>query len=436
MKIPHPSLEKLGQRITISTVTQYAGKILQLGLSIISLNLISNFLNDAGYSYYGAVTELALFFSVVGNLGIFGNTVRAMSDNPQDGKLFTQALILRILTAGSIFLISIFSLAITTNDQVFLLGSILFLGALFFDYITSVCDAMLQTNYLMGRATVAFVLGRLINTGLLYLLIKIISQTNTEAPAFPWLPIILAATLLGSIFTAGLSFYFVRQKIQLSWSWQKSTLQKLLLASLPFGIINIINSLYFRFLPDYFAHSALTDQQFNSFNISFRISQVLSLLSTFLMFSVLPGFKQYLDNQDFKQAKILSKKVTKLLALAGALLVIFGSLAGPLAIELITHKKYFLPEFWFLLPLMLLLAAISYGYDLVLITLFALKDEKWFLKREIIALAIALCCFILSTTQSNAVIQLALILAGAILGEGFMVLSGYQRMHKKLNQLS
>ena len=156
MKIPHPSLQKLGQRITISTVTQYAGKILQLGLSIISLNLISNFLSDAGYSYYGAVTELALFFSVVGNLGIFGNTVRAMSDKPQDGKLFTQALILRILTAGSIFLISIFSLAITTNDQVFLLGSILFLGALFFPLVTNHLRHHSPRQYFHSRAKFLF----------------------------------------------------------------------------------------------------------------------------------------------------------------------------------------------------------------------------------------------------------------------------------------
>src|SRR5690606_16556068 len=147
------------------------------------------------------------------------------------------------------------------------------------------------------------------------------------------------------------------------WDWP--LILNILKLSLPFGLINIFNSLYFRFLPDYFAHQVLSDLQFSSFNISFRISQVLSLASTFLMFSVLPGLKQYIDQKHWEKATILSKKITLIMIASGLALFIFGSLLGPFAIELLTHKRYFLPEFWFLLPTMLLLTAVSYSYDLV-----------------------------------------------------------------------
>jgi hypothetical protein len=62
----------------------------------------------------------------------------------------------------------------------------------------------------------------------------------------------------------------------------------------------------------------------------------------------------------------------------------------------VTHQKYVLPEFWFVLPLMLLLAAISYGYDLILITLFALDKTRWLLSREYTAFTLALLFFISS----------------------------------------
>lgn len=427
--IPNPSLSLLGKKIAFSTFVQYAGKILQLVLSTITLRLISGFLNDQGYSYYAAITEFALFFSVMANLGIFGNLVRLMSDDPKDGKIFTQALLLRLATALVFFLCAIPVLLTMQSDQVFFLGSLLFLSALLFDYVTSVCDAMLQANYLMGRATAALVAGRLLNVGLLYLAIK---SFNSTTPLTESVFLILICTLAGSIFTAIVSFFLVRQKIKLSWHWNWEMIIKILQLSLPFGLINIFNSLYFRFLPDYFAHQALTDLQFSSFNISFRISQVLSLASTFLMFSVLPGLKQYIDQKNWQKAEKLSKKITLIMLGAGVFLLIFGSLLGPFAIEFVTHKKYFLPEFWFLLPTMLLLTAVSYGYDLVLITLFALNDEIWFLKREVIAIIIALIIFFSSTVFAQDTLQIFLIILGSLLAESFMVISGYLRMHQRL----
>lgn len=172
-------------------------------------------------------------------------------------------------------------------------------------------------------------------------------------------------------------------------------------AGLPFGIINVINSLYFRFLPDYFSHLALTSSEFATFSISFRIAQILSLLSTFLMFSALPGLREYIDQKHWQKVRTLYRKIILVLSLAGIIVFILGSLLGPSILTLVTHQQYFLPEFWFVLPLMLLLAAISYGYDLILITLFALDKTRWLLSREYVAFALALIFFVSSLYIDN-----------------------------------
>lgn len=426
---PNPALPLLGRKIAFSTLIQYGGKILQIIFASLALKQISSFLSDAGYSNYAAITEFALFVSMLGNLGIFSNLIRLLADHPRDGKVFSQTLFLRVISALLIFLLSLICLWGINSDAIFIMGSALFLGALFFDYITSVCDSMLQANYLMGRATFALVLGRVINLGLIMVIIK---SLGAESDLTTALALIFAATLFGSFCTAALSFYFVRQKIQLQWHLDWAFILKVFRTSLPFGLINIFNNLYFRFLPDYYAHQALTDSEFNSFTISFRIAQVLSLASTFLMFSVLPGLTQYIDQEHWGKARLLIRKITLLLVVAAILLVSVGSVIGPFAIELLTHKKYFLPDYWFIFPMMLLLAGISYLYDLLLIVLFALKDEINFLKGEIVALALALILFLFSQSFTDHHLQLFLILLGALTGEAFMVIRSFFILRRHL----
>ncbi len=421
------ALRILSGKIAFSTGVQVFGKAAQIVIAAVSLKLISNYLTQGDYGIYASISEYALFFSVAANLGIFGNTVREMSKAPADGKIFFNVLVLRMVSAGLFFLSAIIYLILNGFDSVFIAGALIFLGSLFFDYVTSVCDGMLQANYMMGRAMIALVAGRLVNLGVIFWIVNNMESGMNGGH----IPIVFLAVLSGSLVTACLSLVFVYRKIKWSFVLDGDFIRRIFLISLPFGIINILNNLYFRFLPDLFARGALTDEQFATFNISFKIAQVLSLFSTFLMFSVLPGFKQYLANGDMKKARVLFGRIWKLLLAAGVAMVVFGSLLGPWMLELLTHKKYFLPEFWFVLPLMLLLAAISYGYDLVLITLFAFEEEIWFLKREVLALILALMIFAASFFIEPLQLKIAAIILAAILGEGFMVLIGLKRSFHK-----
>lgn len=136
----------------------------------------------------------------------------------------------------------------------------------------------------------------------------------------------------------------------------------------------------------------------------------MSLLSTFLMFSALPGLREYIDQKHWQKVRTLYSRIIIILASAGVLVVIAGSLLGPTMLKLVTHERYFLPEFWFILPLMLLLAAISYGYDLILITLFAFDKTKWLLSREFLALCIALVFFVSSVLMDDIQLKILLII--------------------------
>lgn len=422
MAIPNYSLDLLGRKIAFSAIVQYAGKALQIVLSMISLKLISNFLSQEGYGVYASITEYVLFFSTVANLGIFGNVVRQMADRPKDGYIFVNALFLRAITGLFFFTLAITVCIINGSSELFIIGTALFCSAILFDFLTSVCDAALQANYLMGRATAALVLGRVVQVALLFWVIKHIGSFEHL-----W---ILGATLLGSFFTFGLSLFLVAQKIQILWRVQLTTMVSFLKKSLPYGVIFILNNLYFRFIPDYLAHHFLSSAHFASFNIAFRISQVLSLASTFLMFSALPGLTEYIDGKHYEKAKKLFLSLRRLMQASGVALVVFGSLIGPYTIAFLTHAKYNIPELSIVLPMMLVLAAVSYGYDLVFLSLFAAKQEKWFMWQELWALAGSFAFFGAAFYVDNMTHQMILILLGAIAGETIMVALGTWKMKK------
>lgn len=408
------------KKIAWSTLVQYAGKIVQLVIGVIAVKTVTNYLGPEEYGNYAKISETALFFATAGNLGIFGNTVRALSGvsresssaNNQSSNIFYNALFVRIATAIPILLIPIIFYP--------KLGLLFFATSLFFEYITSVCDAALQANYMMGRATAALVIGRIFNLSVILLLAKF----GVE----PIADLFFLAPLISTLITAILSLYFVRKKIPFTFKLNKILQKELLFSSIPFGIINIINNLYFRFLPSFFAAKILLNGAYATYNVSLHIAAYAGLISTFLMFSVLPELEKNIKEENRLRAKELFLLCRKILILLGIVMVIAGSYLSPYAIELLTGKEYFNSELAFLLPCMLVLAAISYFYDLVLITLFAFKLENWFLKRELIALAIATIFFIIGW-QTESILTIIL---GAIAGETFMVLTGMKKVYKSI----
>lgn len=412
------------KKVAWSTIVQILGKFIQLGLSVFTVKLVTGFLGAEQYGIYGEIAEYALFFSTAANLGIFGNVVRKMSEDPSDGKLFVNALFLRVVSALIFFAMAYIYAFFFIGNEAFLYGLLFFLASLFLDYITMICDGALQANYLMGRAVSAQIAGRIMN---LLIVLVLVNFVGIKESYFFFL-----APLAASVVTVILSLLFARMRIKFVWKLDKELVKFLFLTSLPFGIINIINNLYFRFLPSLFAAKALEHAVFASFNISMHIASISALLSTFLMFSTLPVLKQSIEEGHKKRALEIFKTMRKILFAAAGAVVIFGSLLSPFLIKTLTGKEFVVPEFFFVLPLLLLLAGVSYIYDLVLITLFALEKDIWFLKNELIALSLSLVFFGASFFIQDTQVKILLIIIAAIAGETAMAALGLIKASKLL----
>ncbi|MCG8571909.1 MAG: hypothetical protein MJB14_17375, partial [Spirochaetes bacterium] len=340
--------------------------------------LLTNFLPIDTYGKYAWVVEYGLFFSVAANLGIFANSVRLISASPANSILFINALFLRIVTAASFFIIAVMISIFISSGDFFVLSCIIFTSSLLVDFVTMICDAYLQANYKMGRATLALVLGKATQFVLIFLIIRV----YPAQPDSQFIPIIVFVTLTGSLVTALFSLIFVFQKLKFECKIDLNLCWSIFKSGIFFGLINIFNYLYFRFIPIALAKLYLSDSEFGSFDISYRIAFVLSLFSTFLMFSVMPAFIRSLKSKEWHISYKIFFRASLILALCSVLLVGLGTWLGPMLIRLLTNKSFVIPQLWFIFSMFLILAAVSYFYDLVLITLFSIHQDFWLLKQK------------------------------------------------------
>ena len=415
---------KLSKEILWSTFVQFGGKALQIGLGIVTVKLITTALGSENYGTYGKISEFSLFFATAANLGIYGNMVRKMSLTPKNAELFGNALILRFFTGLLFFAVGFIYAWLTIQDSVFLLGTLFFMSSLLFDFITTVCDALLQVHYKMGRATFALILGRLSNLAVIFALSRGLDLQETG------IHFIVLGPLLASLVTVSVSYFFVRKIVKPKWTLDSALIKELFWTSLPFGIINILNNLYFRFIPSALLAKSLTDEQFGIYTLSLHLTSTVSLLSTLFMFSVLPELEASIKKQNWDAARKLYKNARAFLAFGFFSVVGIGTWLGPWAISLVSNKDFVSPETWFLLPLLLILAGVSYFYDLALLSLFALKQEFWWLKREAMALVLCLCFAFAAHFLTNSTHSSILILTGAIAAEAAMAHWGMKRLKK------
>ena len=429
MNIPSAlaSLRTLDRHVAWSTIVQLGGKVLQIALAAGTLKLSATALTRADQGLASGVTEFALFVAALANFGFFANVVRRASTGSDTAQIVGHALVLRLATGLGCSLLALGGLALWGTSSVFLVSTALFLAALLFDQVTSVCDGLLQARYKMGRATFALLLGKLLTFALTVVVVA-------RGPSgLEMLPLLFASILAGGIATALVSLAFVRGETRIDLRLDRRMTRMILITSIPFGIITVLNMLTFRFLPDLLASQVLDDAVFATFCLSFRIAQVLSLASTVLMFSVLPQLRRALVERPRPPPRKLVRGATLALVGAGAALVIVGSLAGPWLLATFTHAKYVDATLPYLLPGMLLLAAVSYLYDLALISLFALDDERWWIPRETLGLLVALCVSALLLLPLSMPEKLGVIIGAAVAGESTVVVLGLRRLRARLH---
>ncbi len=147
--------------VASNTAVQVAGRVVMLGIGLVSIAVITRYLGPDDYGRYTLALTYMQLFAVLADVGLFTIVVRDISRDPaRTEELVGNTLTLRLLlSAAVVALAAAISLLLPYDPDV--RTAILLAGLpLLFGMLNSTFVTVLQSRLRMGRAVVGDVLGR------------------------------------------------------------------------------------------------------------------------------------------------------------------------------------------------------------------------------------------------------------------------------------
>ncbi|MFH1449880.1 MAG: flippase [bacterium] len=299
-------------KVVRNTVIQSIGRALMMGMSLISMALITRYLGPLEYGLYSFVLVFIAFFHTVTDLGLKAIATREISqDRDSSGNLLSQTITLRLLLSFfSIFLacliINCMNYPLTTKFLVYVSSIILIIEAL-----KSTLDIIFEVSLRMEYVAVS---NLLISLSFLILACLFVYKRGT---LLDLIVVSLVSNLIG-LLTA---YFFSKKFVKIKFSIDYRLWKKMIKEAIPLGIAFLMISLYWRI--DVVMLSLMKgDQAVGFYNVSYKFIEMGTLLSGMIMVSVFPVLSERFK-LDPAQLKIIYQRSLKYLLMMGIFLALF-----------------------------------------------------------------------------------------------------------------
>lgn len=308
------------KKIAKNTLFQTIAKIFSSGTGFVITILIARYFGVAGYGDFVKITSFVALFYLAVDFGINAIFLR------EDEKLihFKEIFYLRLLIALVVFIVTnLIALILPFNSLLGIgfsapvkLGIFVFSFTLFFQSIIFSTSAVFQKESKYNLFSYSVILGAILN---LLLIIFIIYLKGSILE-------VIVSYLIGSIVTAMLGLILARKKIfPLSFNYNFS--KKIILSSLPLGIMLVFNLVYFRV--DTILLSLLkTSSDVGIYGLSYKFFDFLIALPLFLSNSLYPFLLE--NKKNTRKFFHLVSSYLLIFAITGVFLVIPFLFLSPL----------------------------------------------------------------------------------------------------------
>ncbi|MEX1052146.1 MAG: flippase [Patescibacteria group bacterium] len=324
------------RKVAYNTLTQVAGRLLGLIITLVTVNFIANHLTVDGSALraFGQYTIIFTYVSIIGSaadFGLFTLLVREMSGKSRDeaGELVGNALAFRLLLFGAtlvtFLLLYQFLPYLDVVKQGIIIGVVIAFSMLFSQVIATV----FQSKLLADRIVIAETLGK----------VAIAVATILALRAGYGLLAVVFVNLLGQLLTLAVSYYLVRGlvhvKLRLDTKLWRSLLPQ-------FGTIALINLLALvHFKTDMLLLTFLKGEaDVGIYGVAYKLFEVVLVIPSIFAANLLPVLSTaLLENRGPDANRMLRRSASTLLIIAAVLMVTLTVFA-PLAIVFITQPSF------------------------------------------------------------------------------------------------
>jgi O-antigen/teichoic acid export membrane protein len=315
--------------VASNTAVQVAGRVVMLGIGLVSIAVITRYLGPDDYGRYTLALTYMQLFAVLADVGLFTIVVRDISRDPaRTEELVGNTLTLRLLlSAAVIALAAAISLLLPYDPDV--RTAILLAGLpLLFGMLNSTFVTVLQSRLRMGRAVVGDVLGRAVGLAA----VGLVAALDLGFYA------VMGAAAAGALATAVTTMLLTRPLARIRFRAQPAVWRGLLRAALPLGVALAVNELYFR--ADTLIISLYEPyEQVGLYTLAYRMLELTLVFGTVFLTTTFPLLSQAVAS-DEPRARRTIQLSTELLVILGAPLVAGGLAVAPDLVELAAGDEF------------------------------------------------------------------------------------------------
>ena len=276
------------RRVASNTAVQVAGKVVMLGIGLVSIAVITRYLGPDDYGRYTLALTYMQLFAVLADVGLFTIVVRDISRDPsRTEELVGNTLTLRlVLSAVVIAVAAAISLLLPYDPDVRV--AILLAGLpLLFGMLNSAFVTVLQSRLRMGRAVVGDVLGRAAALGA----VALVAALDLGFYA------VMGAAAAGALATAVTTMLLTRPLARVRLRAEPAVWRGLLRTALPLGLALAVNELYFR--ADTLIISLYEPyEQVGLYTLAYRMLELALVFGTVFLTTTFPLLSQAVANDE------------------------------------------------------------------------------------------------------------------------------------------
>lgn len=305
----------LTRKIAHSTIIQFTGKVVGTFLGVITIAIMTRYLGQIGFGQYSTITAYLQFFAILVDMGLSVAVLRLISDpknNQQDifNNLFTLRFFSALIFLGIAPLIVIFF----PYDNLVKIGIAVTTASFFFSALNQILISLYQKELKMVAVTVAEVVGRTV----LLILTAVFAYLNYGLLA------IMGAVVLGSLINFLINYIFALRYVKIAFAFNWPEWKKILTVTWPLALCIAFNLVYFK--ADTLILSLVrTQAEVGIYNAPYRVLEILVNFIFMFMGIVMPLLTAYWTTKNLERFKEFFQKIFDLLLIV-TIPMVFGTL--------------------------------------------------------------------------------------------------------------
>lgn len=266
-------------------------------LSLLSIRLMTGYLGQDGFGKYATILAFFAFFTAISDLGLGSVTAREISrEGADEGKILGNVVALRLTSSLLLLIVAplvMFAFDYSRDVEIGILVAAL---AAAFSTLSFVLNAIFQKNLAMDRIAMVEFLGKLLQVGLIVLIVR---------QDWGFLPI--ACTLIVSLsFNSMVALFLSKRYASFELQFDTTYWKEFLRNSLPMGATAIITFTYLKM--DTILLSVLqSNAHVGIYNVAYKVMENLIFFPAMLAGLILPLLSRFIFTQRERFVEIADK---------------------------------------------------------------------------------------------------------------------------------